>query len=114
HFPLVRAQKTLLFAGGIGVTPLLCMARQLAAVGADFTLHYCTRSVDRTAFRDDIAASPFAANVKFHYDDGDIQQKLDLGTEIAKPLAGTHLDVCGHTGFIDWVKQTASRQGWPS
>ena len=44
HFPLVHAQRTLLFAGGIGVTPLLCMAQRLAAIGADFELHYCTRS----------------------------------------------------------------------
>src|SRR5688500_17775275 len=27
HFPLVHAQRTVLFAGGIGVTPLLCMAQ---------------------------------------------------------------------------------------
>jgi vanillate O-demethylase ferredoxin subunit len=37
HFPLVHAQRTLLFAGGIGVTPLLCMAQRLAQIGADFT-----------------------------------------------------------------------------
>src|SRR6187402_1803285 len=54
HFPLVHAQKTLLFAGGIGVTPLLSMAQRLGQVGADFTLHYCTRSPERTAFRDEI------------------------------------------------------------
>jgi vanillate O-demethylase ferredoxin subunit len=113
HFPLVHAQKTVLFAGGIGVTPLLCMAQRLAAIGADFTLHYCTRSADRTAFRDEIAASPFAANVKFHCDDGDAAQKLDLAKEIATPAAGTHLYVCGPTGFIDWVTKTATQQGWP-
>jgi vanillate O-demethylase ferredoxin subunit len=113
HFPLVHASKTLLFAGGIGVTPLLCMAQRLAAIGADFTLHYCVRSADRTAFRAEIAASPFAGNVRFHYDDGDAAQKLDLASEIAQPQPGTHVYVCGPTGFIDWVVQTASRQGWP-
>jgi vanillate O-demethylase ferredoxin subunit len=41
HFPLVHAQRTLLFAGGIGVTPLLAMAQRLATIGADFVLHYC-------------------------------------------------------------------------
>ena len=72
-------QRTLLLAGGIGVTPLLCMAQRLAAIGADFALHYCTRSPERTAFRDEIAASPFAARVQFHFDDGDAAQKLQLG-----------------------------------
>ena len=30
HFPLLQAPRTLLFAGGIGVTPLLSMAQRLA------------------------------------------------------------------------------------
>jgi len=114
HFPLVHAQKTLLFAGGIGVTPLLCMAQRLSHIGADFTMHYCARSQDRTAFRDEISASPFAANVAYHYDDGDAAQKLDLARVIAKPDAGTHIYVCGPTGFIDWVVKTAQQQGWPA
>ena len=71
HFPLKHAQRTLLFAGGIGVTPLLCMAERLAQIGADFTLHYCTRSAERTAFREDIGASRFAGQVQFHFDAGD-------------------------------------------
>jgi vanillate O-demethylase ferredoxin subunit len=114
HFPLVHAQKTLLFAGGIGVTPLLCMAQRLHTVGAPFTMHYCTRSPDRTAFRDEIAAAPFAGKVQFHFDDGAADQKLDLASVIAKPEAGTHLYICGPTGFIDWVTKTAAEKGWPS
>ncbi|HEX2545944.1 MAG TPA: PDR/VanB family oxidoreductase [Ramlibacter sp.] len=113
HFPLVHAQRTLLLAGGIGVTPLLCMAQRLQAIGGDFTLHYCTRSAERTAFRDEIAASPYASRVQFHFDDGDAAQKLQLEQEIAQPTPGTHIYVCGPTGFIDWVVKTADRLGWP-
>jgi vanillate monooxygenase ferredoxin subunit len=112
HFPLVHAHRTLLFAGGIGVTPLLCMAQRLATTGGDFVLHYCTRSPQRTAFRDEIAASPFAGNVQFHFDDGDAAQKLDLEAVLRQPQPGTHLYVCGPSGFIDWVEQTAGRCGW--
>jgi vanillate O-demethylase ferredoxin subunit len=112
HFPLVHAQRTLLLAGGIGVTPLLCMAQRLATSGADFTLHYCARSAERTAFRDEIAASAYAQRVQYHFDDGDAAQKLQLEQELAKPDAGTHLYVCGPTGFIDWVVKTADRLGW--
>jgi vanillate monooxygenase ferredoxin subunit len=113
HFPLVHAERTLLFAGGIGVTPLLSMAQRLAHIGADFRMHYCTRSAERTAFRDEIAASAYADRVDFHHDDGDAAQKLQLEQVIAKPQAGTHLYVCGPTGFIDWVVKTADRLGWP-
>jgi vanillate monooxygenase ferredoxin subunit len=112
HFPLVHAQRTLLFAGGIGVTPLLCMAQRLAAIGSDFTLHYCTRSKDRTAFADEIAASAYQDRVKFHFDDGPPSQKLNVDRVLATPEAGTHLYVCGPTGFITWVVQSAERLGW--
>jgi vanillate O-demethylase ferredoxin subunit len=113
HVPLVHAQRTLLLAGGIGVTPLLCMAQRLAQAGGDFTMHYCTRSPARTAFRDEIARAAWAQRVQFHHDDGDAAQKLQLEQVLAQPQAGTHIYVCGPTGFIDWVVKTAERLGWP-
>lgn len=112
HFPLVRAERLLLLAGGIGVTPLLSMAQRLAAIGADFALHYCTRSAARTAFRAEIAAAPWARRVHLHHDDGDAAQKLDAADLLAAPAAGTHLYVCGPTGFIAHVVGTAKAQGW--
>jgi len=102
----------LLLAGGIGVTPLLCMAQRLATSGADFVLHYCTRSAQRTAFRDEIAASGYAGHVQFHFDDGAAAQRLDIEATLGQPNAGTHLYVCGPTGFIDWVVKAAERLGW--
>jgi len=112
HFPLQHATQTLLFAGGIGVTPLLCMAQRLSAIGANFSMHYCTRSPERTAFRDDISASAFARKVQFHYDAGPPEQKLQLDTVLGSPDAGTHLYVCGPTGFIDYVIGAAKAKGW--
>lgn len=114
HFPLVHARRTVLLAGGIGVTPLLCMAQRLHAVGADFELHYCTRSVARTAFREEIQAAPFAPRVQFHFDDGDAAQKLDLPSVLGARDAETHLYVCGPTGFIDLVTGRARDLGWPA
>jgi vanillate O-demethylase ferredoxin subunit len=112
HFPLVKAQRTLLFAGGIGVTPLLCMAQRLAAIGADFAMHYCTRSQDRTAFREEIAASAWADRVRFHFDDGAPSQKLHLERALGAQQPGTHVYVCGPTGFIAFVLKTAEGLGW--
>jgi vanillate monooxygenase ferredoxin subunit len=112
HFPLHPAARTLLFAGGIGVTPLLCMAQRLATIGAEFTLHYCTRSPERTAFRDEIAASAFADRMRFHFDDGPPSQKLHLESVLAKPEPGTRLYVCGPTGFIAHVVNTAKTWSW--
>lgn len=114
HFPLQHAARSLLFAGGIGVTPLLCMAQRLAAIGADFTLHYCTRSPERTAFRQEIGASAFADRVRFHFDSGPAEQKLNLDSLLAQPGADTRLYVCGPTGFIDHVVGSAKSKGWNS
>jgi vanillate O-demethylase ferredoxin subunit len=114
HFPLVHAKRTLLLAGGIGVTPLLCMAQRLSAIGADFEMHYCTRSADRTAFRAEIQASSFAARVKFHHDDGPREQILNLPAVLGSHDPGTHLYICGPAGFIQFVLQTAQGMGWPS
>ncbi|GAB3650201.1 PDR/VanB family oxidoreductase [Ramlibacter alkalitolerans] len=112
HFPLVHAQRTLLLAGGIGVTPLLSMAQRLATTGADFALHYCTRSLERTAFLDEIAASAYADRVHFHFDDGAAAQRLDLSAILGEPDPGTHVYVCGPAGFIAGVAQAAERFAW--
>jgi vanillate O-demethylase ferredoxin subunit len=114
HFPLVEAKRTLLLAGGIGVTPILAMAETLAARGADFEMHYCARSPERTAFRDRIAQSTFVDDVHFHFDSGEAAQKLDIATLLAKPDADTHLYVCGPAGFIEYVLGSAKAQGWPA
>ena len=113
HFPLAHeANRSLLLAGGIGVTPILCMAERLAVVGADFEMHYCTRSKASTAFYDRIAKAGFASKVQFHFDDGAPQQKLDMAAQFATPQAGTHLYVCGPKGFMDAVLSMARSSGW--
>ena len=114
HFALVPAKRTLLFAGGIGVTPILCMAERLARIDADFEMHYCSRSPQRTAFQARIAGSTFADRVHFHFDTGAAEQKLDVAGLTAQPNPDTHLYVCGPGGFIEHVLNTAKSQGWPS
>lgn len=114
HFPMAPdAKRSLLLAGGIGITPILSMAEHLSACKADFRMHYSTRSVERTAFREHIAASEFAGQVQHHFDDGDAAQRLDLAAVLAAPQEGTHLYVCGPKGFMDTVLTTARAQGWP-
>ncbi|MCA3243010.1 MAG: oxidoreductase [Rubrivivax sp.] len=114
QFRLVpQARRHLLLAGGIGVTPLLCMAESLATEGAEFDLHYATRSLARTAFLGRIRHSRYAARAHLHVDDGDAAQRLDLPAVLAAPAAGTHVYVCGPQGFIDAVLAQARAQGWP-
>lgn len=114
HFPLAHAARhSILFAGGIGITPILCMVERMARVGESFELHYCTRSRDRTAFLERIRSSSFADRTQFHFDDGPPEQKLDIAGCLATPQPGLHLYVCGPKGFMDAVLGSARGNGWP-
>lgn len=113
HFPLEHAAKrSLLLAGGIGVTPILCMAESLSNLGAQFEMHYWTRSRQRAAFSDRIARSAFSSRVSFHFDDGPDEQKLDIASLLRSPDHETHLYVCGPTGYLEHVLSTARTHGW--
>ncbi|MDP9968856.1 vanillate O-demethylase ferredoxin subunit [Variovorax paradoxus] len=114
HFPLTRgARSSLLLAGGIGITPILCMAERLAIAGEDFAMHYAARSRERMAFQGRIRQSSFSSRSAFHFDDGDDAQKLDLDSLLDRPSSDVHLYVCGPKGFMDAVLATARAKAWP-
>jgi vanillate O-demethylase ferredoxin subunit len=114
HFALAHeARSHWLLAGGIGITPILCMAERLANAGAVFEMHYCSRSRERTAFLERIVQGSLADKVLFHFDDGSADQKLDIAALLAQPEAGHHLYVCGPKGFMDAVLGSARAQNWP-
>lgn len=115
HFPLAEdATASVLFGGGIGVTPMLAMAWELHAKGAPFTLHYATRSADRTAFLDLIGALPFRDRIVLHHDDGLGADRIDMARDLPKAEAGVHVYVCGPQGFMDWVIGEAEKAGYGS
>ena len=115
HFPLAHeARHSVLIAGGIGVTPILCMTERLATAGASFEMHYCTRSRERTAFLSRISGAPYASRVQFHFDDGPPAQKLPLDALVGGHRDGVHLYVCGPKGFMDWILGAARAAGWPA
>jgi vanillate O-demethylase ferredoxin subunit len=113
HFPLVPAARYLLLAGGIGITPILCMAERLARAGAQFSMHYCARSPERAAFAERIRGATFAGRVQFHFDDAP-GERLDLDALLRAAHPETHLYVCGPGGFIDAATGAARAAGWPA
>lgn len=114
-FPLVdNAKSSLLFAGGIGITPILCMAEQLHLEGANFKLYYFARSADRAAFVERLEASPFAHNVHLYFDNEQSGEIFDVEALLAAPSSDRHLYVCGPKGFIDHIFNSAKAQGWGS
>lgn len=98
HFPLVEdAPKVVLIAGGIGVTPMVCMARRLAALGRDFDFHYAVRSADRAAFLGELQALDIAPVLHVDETSGG---PMDVGAAIAGQPEGTHFYCCGPAGML--------------
>jgi cytochrome P450/ferredoxin-NADP reductase len=113
RFPLAPgASRSLLLAGGIGITPILAMAESLARRGSNFQMHYCARSREQMAFHDRILRSPFASRVSMHFSDEPAARKIDFRALLAAPDPGTHLYVCGPKRFMDAALDTARAQGW--
>ncbi|CAB5713384.1 Phthalate dioxygenase reductase [Delftia tsuruhatensis] len=107
-----RPARHLLLAGGIGITPILAMARQLAREGADFELHYCARSRDRMAFAGLLQSMPWAGQVHLHLDDEAANGALDMAALLGRPQQDLHLYVCGPRGFMDAALDQARASGW--
>ena len=110
HFALEPAHRTLLLGAGIGVTPLLAMARSLAAEGRDFHLHVAARSRAAVPLADEIAAAIDPRRVSWHLGD-EPGGRLDLAALLAEPRPGTAIYCCGPARFMDAVATATA--AWP-
>lgn len=111
-FPLdYSAEHTVLFAGGIGVTPILSMAEELHRLGKSFEMHYSTRSKESTAFYEYIKKTEFQHKVIFHFDDQP-HTHLDFPSALQVGQQGRHIYVCGPSGFIQYVLDIAAANCW--
>ncbi len=108
-FPIAaEADDHLLVAGGIGITPLLCMARTLKARDATMAIHYVARSPARMAYREEAEA----LGARLYFDEGDASRGLPLSTVLASPGPNRHLYVCGPAPMIAAAIETATALGW--
>lgn len=112
NFELAAHASDFIFvAGGIGITPILSMMRQLKhSKAGGFKLYYCTRDAAGTAFINELQ-SEFPGQVQIHHDNGDVDQALDLWPVFEKPAAA-HVYCCGPKGLMDSVADMSGH--WPS
>jgi ferredoxin-NADP reductase len=104
--------RCVLIAGGIGITPLMAMARRLAREGRDFQLHYCVRSRSDAAFAAEIDASNFSGRATLHVTDELGGLPLHIRRLVGEPAPDAQLYTCGPTGFMEKVFDDARRLGW--
>ncbi|MFO1310346.1 MAG: PDR/VanB family oxidoreductase [Burkholderiales bacterium] len=106
------ASHHLLVAGGIGITPILAMARHLLAAGASFQLVYFSRSIAHTAFHGLLSGPGYAGRVTFHYALEPEQVRAYLRKLLWLRAEGAHLYLCGPKPFMD-VVETIAAPTWP-
>ncbi|WP_029009657.1 PDR/VanB family oxidoreductase [Azospirillum halopraeferens] len=103
--------RYLFVAGGIGITPLLPMAREAARRGADWTLHHCVRSAAGAPLRDELAAIGGGRVVVHAADAGD---RLAVDALLASPVPDTLVYCCGPQRLMDAVATAAVAAAWPA
>ena len=107
HFQLYEpASSSVLVAGGIGVTPLLAMARRLSALGKSWTLYFCARTPERAAFLKELNALPGRVIPVFDGVPGG--KPIDFARVMADAPADAHLYCCGPTTLMEAFERAAA------
>ncbi len=101
------AALSVLLAGGIGITPLLAMARRLTALGRPWRLHHATRTRARAAFADTLRAlaDQAGAAVAFCHDQEPGGQALDIAAVVRALPPDAHVYCCGPLGMLQAFEQ---------
>lgn len=98
------ADRHILVAGGIGITPLLSMAHELHRAGAEFELHYFARAREEAAFVDLLENRiEFPGRVHLHFGVARSERPALLARVASGLTAGSHVYTCGPQGFMDHV-----------
>ncbi|MDB4223540.1 2Fe-2S iron-sulfur cluster-binding protein [Granulosicoccus sp.] len=112
NFPMRRdAVKTLLIAGGIGITPMLSMAQALHHSSMPFELHYFVQGEDHLAFKDILKI--FSASLVVHSALDHSQTQLELNKILTSYQAAHHVYVCGPGPMLDLTRSIAENYSWP-
>ena len=112
NFPLRRdSMRTVLLAGGIGITPLLAMAQALDRMSLAFELHCFVQSAEHIAF-DDVVDGLGASAVR-HLGLSPAETVDRIRRLVADHDEFTHLYVCGPGPMLEAVRAEAAEAGWP-
>ncbi|MCB1474511.1 MAG: oxidoreductase [Rhodobiaceae bacterium] len=103
-FPLDEsARHIVLLAGGIGVTPILCMLRRLQAEGKSWELHYGARNSTAAAFLSEIKeiAKDDPSRIHMFFDDENPGKYIDIPAIVAAQPDDAHFYCCGPVPMLD-------------
>lgn len=115
HFRLDEAApRSVLLAGGIGITPVYAMLQRLAALQCPAHLIYCARSRAEAAFVAEIqslvATGGTALSAHFHFDD-EQGAPPDLVQLLGGQSQDTHFYCCGPGPMLDAYERACAQLG---
>ena len=101
------ASKSVLFAGGIGITPLLSMVMRLEQLQQPWRLHYGSRSEHTMAYRDVLQRLDQGRGwVTLYWGD----ERMNFRSILAGEEAQTHAYCCGPSVMLDaFIAATSDR-----
>jgi len=112
NFPLRRdSNRTILVAGGIGITPLLAMAQALDRMALPFELHCFAQSSEHVAFAD--VVDGLGPSVVRHLGLSPDETVTEIRCLVASYESFTNLYVCGPGPMLEAVRREAAAAGWP-
>ena len=107
NFALEAASEYVLVAGGVGITPLLPMVRELDRQAANWRLLYGGRSRASMAFLKELES--YGDRVVIHPENE--RGLLDLAAWIGAPREGVGIYCCGPERLLDAIEEQCEK--WP-
>ncbi len=104
------ADGHVLIAGGIGVTPMVQMARRLAALGKSMKLYYLARDEPAAGFTDILQGLDLGDALSCHVDDRD--GIFDVADVLSKMPPNAQVYFCGPEPLLQAVLN--STKDWPA
>ncbi|EON33656.1 Flavodoxin reductases (ferredoxin-NADPH reductases) family 1 [Gordonia terrae C-6] len=102
------ATHHVLVAAGIGITPMLSMARHMDVHGISFELHYFARTAEDAAFLP-LLRERCPEKLHAHVGVGREAHGAILTTALESAPQQSHVYVCGPDGFMTKVRELAER-----
>lgn len=114
EFPIDPATRhAILIAGGIGVTPIVAMARELKRAGTPFEVHYSARGMEGAAFVDTLR-QVCGDRLSLYDTAAGHGGRIQLHKLLQGRAAGTHSYTCGPGAMVDAVVAAAAEAGFPA
>ncbi len=112
NFPLRRdAVRTTFIAGGIGLTPLLSMARALQRQGLAFDFHAFARSEGHLPLGPELSA--LGEGVTRHFGLWPVQTAEEVRRVLGPHSFARHVYICGPGPMLELARGIAAELGWP-